>query len=245
MHGHEESEQVPAFMEMLSDKDKAAYMEIQADLAAPSHRYNRHKRIATFTEMLDTIKSFCIQGNDDDWKRSLVCGIAWLGNDIAINTRQLRVLLGKSKSSINGALAKMGYETIPSKNQDSTALQEAIPFLKGNFAENRQWTVRRKNSLNNLIVESVPQSPISPSIQDASSEPENIIEYAKDSLQTINIEAPELFPSFAMETPFDFAPAELPTFSPDDFTIDFSTENVDFKSFNDDTSYSFYSDLAF
>jgi hypothetical protein len=30
-----------------------------------------------------------------------------------INVRQLKILLGKSKSSINGPFAKLGYENMP------------------------------------------------------------------------------------------------------------------------------------
>ena len=81
------------------------------------------------------------KNNSNDWKRYLVCGICWINDDVAINTRQLRILLGKSKSTINGAFAKMGYETMPFRNNEE--LLEKIPFLRGNFNEKRQWTVRR------------------------------------------------------------------------------------------------------
>ncbi|EAY21700.1 hypothetical protein TVAG_237260 [Trichomonas vaginalis G3] len=149
---NEPSEKTPMFMSILSPEDKTAYEELQNVLAAPDHRYNRNKRIVTFQDMLAQIKAFCIKGDVNDWKRYLVCGICWIGSDIAINTRQLRILLGKSKSTINGAFSKMGYETLPFKNNDS-ALQEKIPFLKGNFSESRQWTVRRNIQLSSQETE--------------------------------------------------------------------------------------------
>ena len=136
----------PQFYEKLSSDDKLKYDEMKNILGSPDHRYNRNKRIVTFNEMLDTIKEYCVKEDIDDWKRFLVCGICWMNNEIAINTRQLRILLGKSKSSINGAFAKMGYETIPSKGNDTEPLIQKIPFLKGNFSEFRQWTVRRPSS---------------------------------------------------------------------------------------------------
>lgn len=140
--------QVPFYFDMLSEDDKRKYNELKSVLAAPDHRYNRNKRIVTFTDMLDQIKKFCEKGDNDDWKRFLVCGICWLNKDIAINTRQLRVILGKSKSTINGALSKMGYETLPLRRHDTNnALLNRIPFLNGNFTEARQWTVRRNSQV--------------------------------------------------------------------------------------------------
>ena len=137
------NDQVPNFFEYLSLEDQKKFEEIKNTLGAPDHRYNRNKRLVTFQEMLESIKDFCERNDSEDWKRYIVCGICWFGNEIAINTRQLRILLGKSKSSINGAFAKMGYETLPSKGIDQSQLMDKIPFLKSNFAEYRQWTVRR------------------------------------------------------------------------------------------------------
>lgn len=141
----EQGESTPMFLNLLSTEDQKAYKDLQSILAAKDHRYNRNKRIVTFQDMLSQIKEFCVRGDSNDWKRYLVCGICWINNDIAINTRQLRILLGKSKSTINGAFSKMGYETLPFKNNDNH-LEEIIPFLKGNFSEARQWTVRRNIS---------------------------------------------------------------------------------------------------
>ena len=138
-------EKQPTFYELLNADDKKSYEDLRKILNAPDHRYNRNKRIVTFNDMLDQIRKFCCRGDNDDWKRYLVCGICWINDDIAINTRQLRLLLGKSKSTINGAFSKMNYETLPFKNHDA-GLQEKIPFLKGNFTEARQWTVRRLSS---------------------------------------------------------------------------------------------------
>ena len=140
------NDQHPMYFNFLSLEDQKSYDKLRNVLAAPDHRYNRNKRIDTFTDMLEQIKAFCIRNDAEDWKRYLVCGICWINNDIAINTRQLRVLLGKSKSTINGAFSKMGYETLPYRNNDN-GLLDLIPFLRGNFNESRQWTVRRLNSI--------------------------------------------------------------------------------------------------
>ena len=140
----EESDQgVPTYFDLLNPADKEDYEKLKAELSSSDRRYNRNKRIETFREMLDLLKRYCVRDDEDTWKRCLVCGICWLDDDIAINTRQLRIVLGKSKLSINGALSKMEYETITSKSSDTSVLVEKIPLLKGNFNEARQWTVRR------------------------------------------------------------------------------------------------------
>ena len=131
------------FIDLLSYEDQKQYITLREKVGSTENRYNRNKRIQTFQEILSQIRDFCERGEDDDCKRYLVCGITWLGKDIAINTRQLRLLIIKSKSSINGAFAKMNYETVPIKGEESTALIQKIPFLKGHFMEMRQWTIRR------------------------------------------------------------------------------------------------------
>ncbi|OHT09611.1 hypothetical protein TRFO_21404 [Tritrichomonas foetus] len=141
------TEVVPEFFNLLSQDDQRQYHELRQTVGSPDNRYNRNKRLETFNEILDAIRQFCQRGDGEDWRRYLVCGVCWLGCDIAINTRQLRILILKSKSTINGALAKMGYTTIPIKSHDPTELVENIPFLKSHPQELRQWTTRRNSKM--------------------------------------------------------------------------------------------------
>jgi hypothetical protein len=117
--------------------------------------------------MLDAIKSFAIRDDDDDWKRCLVCGVIWLPASIAINTRQLRLLIDKCKSSINGSLHRMGYSSVTSRGDTSKQLIEYVPKLRGNFSELRQWTVRQISAQTPqppapIIVERPRRTPIPP-----------------------------------------------------------------------------------
>lgn len=225
---NETNEKIPLFMNLLSEEDKAAYMELQGVLAAPDHRYNRNKRIVTFQDMLAQIKSFCIKGDSNDWKRFLVCGICWLGDDIAINTRQLRILLGKSKSTINGAFSKMGYETLPFKNNDN-ALHEIIPFLKGNFSESRQWTVRRSinGSMSDTEKPEVPQSP--------AVEPKSVV--SQSPLPSLDFQYPETdtsaFEEFTIDNAYDYMEPPTYQFNPTEFNID----SYEFASLKSDTDF--------
>jgi hypothetical protein len=94
--------------------------------------------------MIKAIRDFVVRGDKDDHKRSLVCGIHWFENGVCVNTRQLRQVLGKSKSSINGAFAKMGFEAVPVPSGKSNLLEELLPFVPGGKEALLQWTIRRR-----------------------------------------------------------------------------------------------------
>jgi len=134
----------PAFYEILSPSDQEGYQKLRASLSSSQNKYKRNKRLSSLQYALNEIQKFCIRGDQDDWRRSLVCGVCWLGLDIAINTRQLRLMIDKCKSSINGALSKMGYGTMVVKGEGSAPLLSAIPQLRGNFLEQRMWTIRKR-----------------------------------------------------------------------------------------------------
>ena len=103
-----------------------------------------NKRLESLQDSIDMIRNYCIRNDSNDWKRCLVCRICWMGQNIAINNRHLCFLIDKCKSSVNGALTKMGYQTAPIKSSFFQSFLSYIPFLRGNFIEQRQWTVRHR-----------------------------------------------------------------------------------------------------
>lgn len=135
----------PQFLDLLSGDDIEGYNNLKEQLSSPHCRNQRNKRLENFSEMLNTIKAYAVRGDENDWKRCLVCGVVWLTSGIAINTRQLRILINKCKSSINGSLHRMGYSTVMSRGDTSSQLVDMIPILRNNFSELRQWTVRQTN----------------------------------------------------------------------------------------------------
>ena len=137
----------PKYFQLLDNEDKDKYLKMRLEFESSEHKYNRGKRIEHFEEILEEIRLFCMKSDQNDWKRFLVCGICWNNSILAINTRQLRLLLDKCKSSINGALAKMGYSTASTKNESCNELLVAIPFLRGNYVEQRQWSIRTRLSM--------------------------------------------------------------------------------------------------
>lgn len=154
------------FLDFLVEADRKRYLELRSTFCSDKMRYQRFKRMDTFDLILEELRRFCIKNDEDNWKRCLVCGVCWLNGYTGINVKQLRILTDKSKSNINGVLAKLGY-VIVQNTQHKKDLIEAIPFLRGNYLEQRFWTIRL-NPLNsnynniNSDSQSSPEYPSSP-----------------------------------------------------------------------------------
>jgi hypothetical protein len=133
----------PQYWDLLPDEDKAAYNRLKHEFSAGAlHHGRRSTGAESFDAMLEAIREFAERDDENDWRRFLVCGLCWMDNAIAINTRQLRLLISKCKSSINGSLQKMGYATNASHTNSWKAIFPHIPLLKDHFSELRQWTIR-------------------------------------------------------------------------------------------------------
>lgn len=142
--GNEQTGSEPRFFDILNDDDKLRYNQLKYQISSGGFRNKRGKRLEAFSEMLQSIKDYAVRGTPDDWKRCLVCGVCWVESGIAINTRQLRMLVSKCKSSINGSLHRMGYSTQSVSGDSNGSLVNKFPILKGNFSELRQWTIRQQ-----------------------------------------------------------------------------------------------------
>ncbi|EAY02753.1 hypothetical protein TVAG_466130 [Trichomonas vaginalis G3] len=130
--------------EKLSLSDREGYLRMRDMLTSPACKNRRNKSAETFVDVVETIKAFVMRGDSGDLQRGIVCGMYWVGEDLAINTRQLRILLQKCKSSINGSLQMIGYASPVASTDTSSVLINLFPFWKDNFKELRQWTIRRK-----------------------------------------------------------------------------------------------------
>jgi len=182
-------ESLPNFWDSLSEKDKVDYKMLKATLDACSSKRNRGHRTEAFDKIMESIRMYAEKGDEDDWRRFLVCGVCWMDNMIAINTRQLRLLISKCKSSINGSFQKLGYTTNQSHTESWKFLFDRIPLLKDNFSELRQWTIRCKNMDKSISVypvqdsglaradseRNIPQPPFTP-VQNYFLVPQQIIE---------------------------------------------------------------------
>jgi hypothetical protein len=166
---------IPRFWERLTIEDQKKYVFLHKTMSSPNYKNKRHKSNQMFQKIINTIKAFVIRGEIQDYDRSLVCGIFFLKemkncnaeeavkmlgtlkNEIIItNTNQLKILLSKSKSSINGSLQTLGYNSVTlNENGDILAaaddsqpsiVSRLLPEFENNYSITRQWTVRSKSS---------------------------------------------------------------------------------------------------
>jgi hypothetical protein len=134
----------PGFPWQLSDADKFAYACLRSAISTNTLKSPRNRRVLTFTETLEAIKSYVLRSDRDSGLRALLCGLCWLPEGIAINTHQLRLLIPKCKSSINGSLQKLGYSMILGRSDSAEAMRNFFPLLRDNQAELRKWSLRKR-----------------------------------------------------------------------------------------------------
>jgi hypothetical protein len=132
----------PSHLYLLTGDDKKGYESLREAIDPLSVRTTRTLLGEKFEEIVGRIHDYAIRCDADDWRRCLVCGVAWLDDSLAISTRQLCKLIGKCKSSINSGLQAIGYETIPVSPEHATSLVRVFPFMRDRVDEMRQWTIR-------------------------------------------------------------------------------------------------------
>jgi hypothetical protein len=139
---------LPESFEILSEEDKCKYCQLRKMIHPLTVRTTRDQLAIKFYVMVGQIQQYSVRNDADDWKRCLVCGVVWLDGAIAISTRQLRMLIGKCKSSINAGFQSLGYTTVPMTSQYASHLTSFFPFFVQNGNEVRQWTMRARSESN-------------------------------------------------------------------------------------------------
>ena len=125
----------PNYWEILSDHDKVCYTSLRRQI--------KENVNYSFEDILQLIRNFAEKKDSGDWKRFIVCGVCWNGNILAVNTRQLKFLLNKCRSSINTSLQRLGYIVNKSLSANLwVILSPMIPFINKSISELRQWSIR-------------------------------------------------------------------------------------------------------
>lgn len=155
----------PMYWENLSDIDKLGYENLQKDIANTIAISGRYKFTKTFQNIVDLIRAYIVRNNSTDKIRSLVCGIVWMSDSLALNTRQLTTLIGKCKSSVNAGFQSMGYVTVPMEANSAKELAAIFPFMRTSICLMRQWTLRKLSSKPVLPVKQAKQVIAQPSAE--------------------------------------------------------------------------------
>jgi hypothetical protein len=127
---------------MLSEEEQRLFENLQTLVDSPSCKYNRNRKRVTFAEIFAAIWAFIHLDDRDKWIRCLLCGICPLDDTVAICVQRLAILLGQSKSSVNGMFTEMGYKAAPMTVRKLTTLQQIIRALN-QPQEIRKWTIRK------------------------------------------------------------------------------------------------------
>jgi hypothetical protein len=131
-------------LSLLTNNDRRAYEALHQEMRHIASRTTHDQLGKMFKEIIARIHQFAVRNDSNDGKRCFVCGIVWFENALGISTRQLTKLVGRCKSSINAGLQSFGYATVPTTPEHLTLLVRALPFLRENANEMRQWTIRHR-----------------------------------------------------------------------------------------------------
>jgi hypothetical protein len=133
---------------VLNESDQQQYRKLQHELYPFSFRTAQVTTSFKLQLIISQIKRFAIRKDCDDWKRCLVCGIVWFVDAIAVNTRQMASLTGRSKSSINAAFQALGWPSRSmSESPYGSSLFSIFPFLVQKGNDFRQWTIRETSGI--------------------------------------------------------------------------------------------------
>ena len=132
----------PCHWQLLSQRDLEEYAILRKSLNDDVGKSRKGERLESFLNRMTRIRHFVERGDGNDWKRSLVCGVLFLSNSIAINIQQFRLLVGRCKSSINGSLQQLGYCALPQGRDLSHEFLCRMPYFQKDSGELKKWTIR-------------------------------------------------------------------------------------------------------
>jgi hypothetical protein len=104
------------------------------------NKLSKDHRTRTFSEELHMLLEFIERSRDGGEGRSIILGLAFAGQYICVNTRQMSHLFGRCKSTINGCFQQIGYISMKTKWMECVAA--VLPSLAGDPSSLRQWTAR-------------------------------------------------------------------------------------------------------
>jgi hypothetical protein len=129
----------------LSHNDKDRYIQLRTQfIAAFQESKSKGKALSdsTFRMEVQAVVDFTGYSESHREERSIVAGLACGGHCLAINNRELKKLLGRCKSSINGSFQRMGYSVVKACTKARECVLSLLPSLHRDAGALRQWTVR-------------------------------------------------------------------------------------------------------
>jgi hypothetical protein len=107
-------------------------------------RNKRNQGLKTFVKHLGMIHAFVCRGDSGDGLRGIACGVEFCTGAFMINTNQLKMLMHRSKSCVNGCFQKMGYTVCrPAQDMGSIFARILPRDVRTGLLAVKQWCVRR------------------------------------------------------------------------------------------------------
>ena len=126
----------------LSAEDRQAYEHLRESFAKKQTSLKRDRHVNSFSQELRHIVAFVERRPEGRELRAVNAGLMFNGTFICVNTKLLKILISRCKSSINSSLQQLGYSSLKNKAKAHECLISSISILKGNLELAKQWTVR-------------------------------------------------------------------------------------------------------
>jgi hypothetical protein len=142
----------PDYWDALSTEDKLDFFKLWSSFAHENKAQSRADspeggQHALLSDLVAVLR-FVNRSSDNVQLRSLTAGIAWNGSVMCVNTRTLKALLCRCKSSVNNIFQRLGYITVKNAQQIRQGLLATLPLLSERPERIRQWTVREAAGTN-------------------------------------------------------------------------------------------------
>ncbi|EAY02228.1 hypothetical protein TVAG_438170 [Trichomonas vaginalis G3] len=98
--------------------------------------------LSTFQKHLQLIKTYVARGDYTDFDRGLACGIKFGPNYMLVNTKRLKLFMGRSKSCLNGCFHKCGYNVSRISSEENQIIAEFSRRSGRPLPQPRQWCIR-------------------------------------------------------------------------------------------------------
>jgi hypothetical protein len=132
---------------LLSEDDRLEYMRLSRRFFVDQKlsalvRAGRERREVVFMKEVLAVLQYIERSSENTEVRSIVTGLCFHGPFVCINTRALKGILCRCKSSINGLFQELGYGQRRARH-DREFVMLAMPSLRKDLGVLRQWTIRQ------------------------------------------------------------------------------------------------------
>jgi hypothetical protein len=142
MHPTSDGHPPAYYWSQLSQDDKAEFLRLRTAFHQSQQNGSKDRRSVTFPRELVLVLNYIEHDQDNIETRAILAGVCFAGPIVCINTRQLKNVLSRCKSSINGSFQQLGYVALRTKAKARMCVLAALPSLAVHQNILRQWTAR-------------------------------------------------------------------------------------------------------